>query len=82
MVNKKYLGHVWFNGRSQIGIIICLIGDEVKAYIGTVSGVDEAADIQHISEWGSKFPIPEAMCLIEKHGTVTDPEEWEKAAIG
>ena len=78
---KKYLGHVWFNGRAQIGIVLCLIGDELKAYISTISGVDEAADVQHISEWGSKFPIAEAVTLISEHGTITDAESWKKAGL-
>ena len=81
MVDKKYLGHVWFNGRAQIGIVICSIGGELYSYISTISGVDEAADVQHISEWGSKFPITEAASLIKKHGTITDQKAWEEACL-
>jgi hypothetical protein len=78
---KKNIGHAWFNGRAQIGIVMCLVDGLPKAYISTILGLDEAADIQHISEWGSKFPIPEAASVIKKCGEITDFEAWKEARL-
>lgn len=66
------IGHVWFNGRSNVGIVLGYnaVENKLKAWITTAVGMDEDDDIQHIMDWGSSFPIEEAKTLIEKHGTM------------
>lgn len=77
---SKYIGHVWFNGRSQIGIVLCF--DEIiqrpKAYIHTIVGMDEEDDIKHIMEYGMKFPVLEATTIIGEHGTVREEDTYNK----
>jgi len=76
-MSSKHIGHVWFNGRSNIGIVLGHdpIQNKLKAWITTVVGMDEEDDIQHIMEWGSKFPVQEAITLIRKHGTMKISQE-------
>lgn len=77
---SKPIGHVWFNGRSNIGIVLAVdeLNNEPKAFITTAVGMDEQDDIQHILDWGSKFPILEAATLIDELGTVTDRKAWDE----
>lgn len=39
--------------------------DTNRAYIGIGKGEDEQADIKHIQETGTKFPLSEALRLIK-----------------
>lgn len=77
---SKAIGHVWFNGRSNIGIVLAVdeLNNEPKAYITTAVGMDEDDDIQHIMDRGSKFPVLEASTLIGECGTVTDRKAWDE----
>lgn len=77
---SKPIGHVWFNGRSNIGIVLAIDehNNEPKAFITTAVGMDEHDDIQHIMDWGSKFPILEASTLIVEFGTITDRKAWDE----
>ena len=79
MVNKV-IGYVWFTGRSNIGIIV--VGnsdlDIQKAYISTVSGIDQNNDLNYIKDFGTRFPITEARSLIEKNGFISDRKAWDK----
>jgi hypothetical protein len=77
---SKPIAHVWFNGRSNIGIVLALdeFNNEPKAWITTAVGMDEDDDIQHIMEWGSKFPVEEARSLIQKHGMIIDRKAWQE----
>lgn len=79
MSNSKAIGHAWFNGRSQIGIVLAVdtITGKHKSWIHTYVGLDEEDDIKHIMEYGSKFPVKEAQTLIASHGTITDREAWK-----
>jgi len=81
VVGKKNLGHVWFTGRAEIGVVLCLIDGVPKAYISTILGLDEDEDIKHITDWGSKFPIAEAASLIKKNGTIVDQEVWDNTSF-
>jgi hypothetical protein len=77
---SKHVGHVWFNGRSQIGIVLCFdeITQKPKAYINTFVGMDEEDDVKHIQEYGMKFPVLEATTIIGEHGTVKEEELYNK----
>lgn len=77
---SKYVGHVWFSGRSQIGIVLCFdeITQKPKAYINTFVGLDEEDDIKHIMEQGSKFPVLEATTIIGEHGEVKEEDIYNK----
>lgn len=79
-MSSKAIGHVWFNGRSNIGIVMAHdpITDKPKAWITSAVGMDLEDDINHIMAWGSKFPVAEACTLIMNHGTVTDRETWDR----
>lgn len=50
---------LWFcAGHGNVGIIKCHDDfDGTRYYIGQCSGLDEAGDIEHIKNWGSKFPL-------------------------
>ena len=54
----EFIDVMWFGGGSQcIGIVRCK--DEYegeKYYVGSVSGMDEQVDIEHIMAWGATFP--------------------------
>jgi len=67
------LGHMWFNGLTDIGIVLTYdaITDKCKAWIGNSQGFSEEADTTHIARIGTKFPIQEAASLIQKYGTIT-----------
>lgn len=71
-MNSILIGHVWFNDRSNVGIVLGYnaVENKLKAWITTAVGMDEDDDIKHIMEWGSAFPVEEAKTLIEKHGTM------------
>lgn len=70
-MDSKLLGYCWFGGRTCIGIVIIetAYSNEIKAYIGTVAGLDEKSDIEYIIDWGITFPIEEATSIVEKFGT-------------
>lgn len=55
----KIIDTIWFTSMYfTIGIVI--IENEMgerKAYMGTGSGTDEAADVKRISEWGAKLDL-------------------------
>lgn len=69
---KTIIGSAWFTGQSTIGIVETVneTGDH-KAYIGSASGYDEAIDIIHIAEFGTKFPLKEARSIIKSTGLPT-----------
>lgn len=77
---SKHIGHIWFTGRSQIGIVLCFdeITEKPKAYIHTFVGMDEEDDIKHIKEHGMKFPVLEATTIIGERGTVVDIDIYNK----
>jgi len=53
----------WFNGcGGRIGIVIGTEGD--YAYIGTALRHDEDADVEHILQYGAKFPLAAALLLL------------------
>jgi len=68
----ELLGWVWFTSRATVGIVVCKNEVEEKAYIAGVSGHNENADINDIMNWGAKFPLEEAISLINRSGT------WKK----
>lgn len=75
----KAVGIVWFTGRDSIGIAIGYneTTKRKKAYIAKVSGDSETRDIQYILDYGTRFPIKEAVALIEKQGTIkVTKKEW------
>lgn len=52
----------WFNGcGGRIGIVIGSGGD--YAYIGAALRHDEDADVEHILQYGAKFPLAAALLL-------------------
>lgn len=58
---------IWFTTtKGLIGIVV--IRDEItkenKAYIGIGNGENEIQDMETISQWGAKFPLSEALRLI------------------
>lgn len=69
------LDRMWFNGRGLVGIV--LIRTDVgtlKAYIGTgQSGNDEMEDINHIKNWGTRFPKEAAKKLFPQF----EEEKWD-----
>lgn len=65
------LGYCWFN--SNIGIVLTINSvKEIKAYIATVSGLNEYEDLSYIMERGSAFPVAEAKSLIKNTGFITE----------
>lgn len=78
-MSSKAIGVVWFSGRSTIGIAIGFDEEEQKskAWIASVHGENEDADIQQILDWGSKFPLAEASMLVLKLGKILDTELWD-----
>ena len=78
MSNRIEVGHVWFSGRSNIGVVLGydIVTNELMAWIHTVTGQSEEEDARDIMQWGTKFPVQEAKSLIEKFGQmVLSPEE-------
>lgn len=68
---KNIIGYMWL-GAGDIGIVIVEPGigqTEPKAYIKSIEGLDMESDIIRISQYGSKFPIEEALTLLDKIGT-------------
>lgn len=67
---SKRIGHVYFTSTSTIGIV--LMHDEIekklKAYIKSLPGYGEEADLKAAEEYGAKFPVEEAISLINKFG--------------
>lgn len=52
----------WFNGcGGRIGIVIGENSDH--AYIGAALRHDEDADVEHIMQYGAKFPLAAALLL-------------------
>lgn len=52
----------WFNGcGGRIGIVIGVTGRH--AYIGAALRHDEDADVEHILQYGAKFPLEAALLL-------------------
>ena len=52
----------WFNGcGGRIGIVVGTTGDH--AYIGAALRHDEDADVEHILQYGAKFPLQAALLL-------------------
>lgn len=53
----EILDVLWFCGQATVGIV--RVNDPlegIKYYIGTGKGMNEAADKQHIADWGDYFP--------------------------
>lgn len=77
-MSSKSIGVVWFNGRTNIGIVIGYdtIEKKPKAWIKNVVGSNLEFDIQDIMAWGAKFPIREAHSLIIEFGTILDHDSW------
>lgn len=47
----------WFCGQANVGIVrVDDPYDGIVYRIGVAPGLDEQADIQHITDWGSTFP--------------------------
>ena len=45
----------WFTNQTVTGIVVAKNAmDETHVYIGTVAGIDEKSDIQHILDYGTK----------------------------
>lgn len=81
---SKRIGHVWFNGRESLGII--LVKDEfspkLKSYFGTVSGNNQEEDLERLYQTGTKFPVKEAISIIKEYGKIEVPSEvFEKYII-
>lgn len=52
----------WFNGcGGRIGIVVGVTGEH--AYIGAALRHDEDADVEHILQYGAKFPLEAALLL-------------------
>ena len=52
----------WFNGcGGRIGIVVGTSGE--YAYIGAALRHDEDADVEHILQYGAKFPLEAALLL-------------------
>jgi hypothetical protein len=52
----------WFNGcGGRIGIVVGASGEH--AYIGAALRHDEDADVEHILQYGAKFPLDAALLL-------------------
>ena len=62
----------WFNGcGGRIGIVVGVTGK--YAYIGMALRHDEDSDVEHILQYGAKFPLEAALLLpVSKHYTVTE----------
>lgn len=72
------IGVAWFKG--TIGIVVKKNDmGEYKAYIDNILGENEEKDIQRILDWGSKFPIDDALRIISKLGTIKNTEEFKRA---
>lgn len=80
-MNSKPIGVVWFNGRTNIGIVMGYdaIEKRPKAWIKDVAGSNLEFDIQDIMAWGAKFPVREAHSLIIGFGTILDRNYWIEA---
>jgi predicted sulfurtransferase len=52
------LDAIWFcAGHGNVGVVKYVTKEnEVKYYIGQCFGVDEKTDMNHILNWGSRFP--------------------------
>lgn len=64
----EILGNIWFTPQGKsIGIVVIQGGVEKKAYIGIGQGIDEGEDLKFISEYGTPFPLKQAMeiCNVE-----------------
>jgi hypothetical protein len=80
-MSSKRIGHVWFNGRRVIGVVLChdATTNTLKSWIGVGLGQDSKADLQEIQEWGNKFPPDTALILIRRHGQIdVSSEEFER----
>jgi hypothetical protein len=75
---SKEIGHIWFSGRSTIGVVLAYKQHEKQlvAWIASVAGSNEDDDIQFIMDYGSKFPVEEASKLILKNGVIIDLKTW------
>ena len=52
----------WFNGcGGRIGVVVGQTGEH--AYIGAAVRHDEDADVEHILQYGAKFPLAAALLL-------------------
>lgn len=76
-LNPNAVGFCWFTGRSCICIAIWYSEErgEIRAGINTVPGHDQEADINFTIDWGSEFPVQEAISLIDKYGGWVKPEK-------
>lgn len=82
-MNTQPAGIVWFNGRANIGIVLGYdpVEQKAKAWITTVPGFDQEDDIIHIMQWGSKFPIKQAVELIKDFGTVLSQKLFDEVEM-
>lgn len=78
---KHIIGHAWFTGKNTIGIIVIFSTEygEFKSYIGNGIGKDEEEDLQEIANYGSKFPLKEALSIIKEKGNINDAPLFAKA---
>ncbi len=69
---SKLIGYRWFGGATTIGIVLCYdeIEKEFKSWIATVSGIGEKLDLEYIQQNGTKFPVYDAISLIEATGII------------
>jgi len=65
----KALEVQWFSGTDNIGIVKAEdeATGEIFFYISKVKGIDEAEDIKHIVDWGSKMGQDRMLSFFEKN---------------
>jgi len=67
------IGYAWFTCGSTVGIVLAhdATTDKLKAWIKGVSGTSKEDDLKDIHENGAKFPVQEAISIINNKG------EWD-----
>jgi len=77
---SKVLGVVWFTSTKTVGIVLMVTTEgRPKAYIGHGEGNSEMIDtLRIILDWGAKFPVKEAVSLIERFGSIEQPVVFQE----
>ena len=74
-MNKNIIAYAWFCG--TICIMIAEFEHEgPKALIKNTSGMNEVADLQDCYDWGSKFPMEEALSLCKNYGNIVQRDKF------